>query len=333
MRRLIAYLFLALIGFVGVAQARPATLTYRDYTAAIIQQEPIRLAQLGGGLMFPGPGTPHAAAGYQGPGDVAGSSAYVVYSCARAYTAAKAAAGAKACNICEPTNVTCVDVTFASNGFVPAAQFTVGGTNCLLISTCTIQTWYDQIGTQCSGSCDELQSSPSSRATLTPSALGGLPCGTGLASNSVGYIKTSLTTITAPYVVSAVVKLNSGISSQAFYFGDNGNAGFGYNIGSTAFFGFFASSNVTGPADDNNFHAVQMISAAASGSAVFVDSSSVTGQTGGGASLGTSVRLWTDAFANRFTGTVCEIAVYNNASFSPSAVNSNQHSATNGYNF
>lgn len=61
MKRIVASFFLAFFAcWLFAADARPASQSYREY-AAIFHQNPVQLAQLAGGMMFPGPGTPAAS--------------------------------------------------------------------------------------------------------------------------------------------------------------------------------------------------------------------------------------------------------------------------------
>jgi hypothetical protein len=285
-------------------------------------------AQLSGGLQFPGPGTAHSSATYTGPGDVK-SGATVFHSCARAYNAAWAAVTGKACQICNVADVACTDVTVGTNGKVTMPL--IGGSDCSVV-TCTIKIMYDQSGANaCSGgACDQTVSTIADRMTLVVNALGSLPCGTA-GGTSQGSTRASFTGPAHPYSVSAVVAYTSGSSTSFFGGGSGGGVGFG-TVGTN--WGFYASANATNSvAADTSFHALQMNANGAS-SSIYLDGSGTTGLSSGSASLTTTVALLRDIFGNPWRGKWCETGIYPLLSAGDSAsMNTNQHSAADGYNF
>lgn len=115
-------------------------------------------AQLNGGLMFPGPGTPHSAGGgggFSGVIDVFGATNAKWCFSLRACSAATR--GTRAINLCEPTQVTCADISTDATTGALNAPGTIGGTNCTTSNTCIIKKWYDQLVLlACAGgtSCD-----------------------------------------------------------------------------------------------------------------------------------------------------------------------------------
>jgi len=283
-------------------------------------------AQLAGGLQFPGPGLP--SGGYQGPGDIK-SGFYAFYSCARAYNAAYAAAAGKACQICNVSDAACVDVNVGTNGKVTIPL--IGGSDCSVV-TCTVKIFYDQSGANaCSGApCNHTIAIIVNRPALVVNALGGLPCVTVGAASS-GSVVAGFTGPSQPYSVTGVVAYNSGSSRSFIGGGSGGGVGFG-TIGTN--WGFYASLNATNSvAANTSFHALQMNANGAS-SSIYLDGSGTTGLNSGTAALTTNIALLKDTFGNLWDGSLCETGIPPLLSAGESAaMNSNQHSAANGYNF
>lgn len=103
----------------------------------------VKVAQVGFGGMFPGPGTVHSAgSSYSGPGDVVGSA--VGWWGLRAYSAAYAASLGNAVEICLPSAGACTVIHVTSTGGLNTSEIASAG--CDSIDTCTIKTLYDQSG-------------------------------------------------------------------------------------------------------------------------------------------------------------------------------------------
>jgi hypothetical protein len=106
----------------------------------------------------------HDPSGYQGPGDVAGSAAKFWWGL-RAYSAATR--GNNAIQLCDAAGANCTNVaTDAATGALNAPT-NIGGTDCTAVTTCRINTFYDQAGTSCTTACDLVQATDANRATFT----------------------------------------------------------------------------------------------------------------------------------------------------------------------
>src|SRR6266436_5012205 len=114
-----------------------------------------------------------AGATYVGPGNVI--SGAVTFWGLRAYSASYASGLGKIANICTPLDAVCADVSSDVNGNFNLAA--VGSLTCNnSVSICTVKTFYDQVGTACSGPCDMTQATIANRPTLVvPGAANGCP--------------------------------------------------------------------------------------------------------------------------------------------------------------
>jgi hypothetical protein len=142
-------------------------------------------AQLGGGLMFPGPGTAHSAGGaYTGPGNLTITATNKTWYGLRAYSAATR--GNNVVNVCDVTggtiNGACVNlVSNATTGdLVSQSGIGTNGVTCPG-TNCGVKIIYDQTaGGNCTGSCDLVASSapnqPSNMAILTANCIGTKAC-------------------------------------------------------------------------------------------------------------------------------------------------------------
>lgn len=149
---------------------------------------------------------------FQGPGDVVASA--TAWWGLRAYSAAKK--GNPAINLCNVLDVTCADVaTDATTGDL-VAPTNIGGTDCTLITTCTIKKWYDQTqGTGCGGSnCDSIQSTIASRYTFTWNCQGGHPCAKGAGGSIVPGSTPAFSSAAALFTISAVGERTGATTTQ-----------------------------------------------------------------------------------------------------------------------
>lgn len=109
------------------------------------------------------PAPPVVCGGFQGAGDIIGGASIGLS--VQAWTAALC--GTKVANIC--VSGTCADMLSSASTGVIVPQ-TINGTLCPAASTsaCQVANWYNQPGgTDCTGSCDYLQTTPASRLVLT----------------------------------------------------------------------------------------------------------------------------------------------------------------------
>jgi hypothetical protein len=211
-----------------------------------------------------------AAVTFTGPGDQV-ASALVWYSASRAYSTADR--GNKLMNVCNSTggvDVGCADmVTDATTGaLVPQtiSAITCPGANC------TVKTFYDRSG----GAKDITQSVVASRATLTASCTGSIPC----AVCAGGCVYTSAGTVaqSQPYSSAWVGERTGATSSYGVMIASVG-------VGTET--GFGASTNrvfIYGPPEldmnsvaDNSPHACQIVFNGASSSINCDSASQVTG--------------------------------------------------------
>jgi hypothetical protein len=265
---------------------------------------------------------------YQGPGNLF---SFATFYSARAYSAAKA--GNKAYRLINETTTLQTDINTLSNGLpdtVTPATFCIG-------ATCKYVTFYDQTGNlACAGStaCDLTQATDADRIVWTANSLNGWPCGN---SNGVTflYATANALALSAPYTFMSVAERTSGTSvvSRIFYSATNGTRLAFSNAANTASLNG-GSSSLLATATDAAFHAL-IGAVASSNAALIVDGTATTG-TPGSSALAGLLYLMNDTSANLgLVGNFCEggIVPANLYSSGYSSLNSNMHSATNGWNF
>jgi hypothetical protein len=291
-------------------------------------------AQLAGGLMFPGPGTPVATATYQGPGDVV-SGATVWGSCARVYNAAAASTSTSLCDLVDATTGTVAIGTLrgSSSGQVDLTAYFTGlvtpATACAAAAGgfCRVKKIYDQSG----NSNHWIQATAANMPPLVFSAVNGLP---GLScTGSPVIIPTPALTRAQPFSMSTVYKRTSGSTNVAAIGAQSGGIIMGSAaVASDAIIG--AGTNVViASVPDNAFHAFQGALNGASG-AYNIDGTDVSSQSVGANSFSAStLRLCSDG-ANYLVGQVMEGGMWPAAFTSGQRgnLNTNQH-GSNGYNF
>lgn len=295
-------------------------------------------AQMAGGLQFPGPGTPHSvAAAYQGPGDVV-SGATVWGSCARVYTAAQASTSTSLCDLVDSSapTVTICTLRGSATGFVDlVGTYCTGSvtpaTKCAAATggICNISKVYDQTGT----GNHFTNSTAASQPTLSFSALGGLPGMSG--TSGAGTVLSSPTITQAqPFTLSIVYERTGNFTSQQVYLGSSAGA---LSVGSDAVSNksqFTAGVVITQTATDSVFHAVQAVGNGVSG-AMNTDGTDLTAQNAGTNTFSALLRFFRSSGAASSTGFVMEGGLWPSAfnATQRGNVNTNQHSAANGYNF
>lgn len=244
--------------------------------------------------------------GYQGLGDITPGA--TVYYGTRGYNAAYSA---KAIQVCLPADVACNDATISSGNLVlNAAQSTCNNSTVI----CTAKFIYDQIGTACSGPCDITQNTEANRYKVVFNAVGTWTClsatSSQLYSPSVSAISPSLS---QPFTYVVTAERITGTATQGV-FGDStsgGSIGFG-SVANTGqiYAGGGGAPNVPS-INDNTFHALQSLVQGAT-TQFYADgalTNPVSSNPGTSAFAG-SVRIGSDAFANRLGGVFCEAALY-----------------------
>lgn len=240
----------------------------------------------------------------------------------RAYSGLKA--GTKAANVCNASDVSCVDINTLANGKFDVVTAQASPLSCTS-GACTIKTLYDQTGsTNCSSSaCDLTQATISLRPTLTFNCLGTtLPCAAFTSTQSLK--NTTGITSTQPYTMSAVGERTSSFtSSECLLCAVGGTPSLGFSTTANAVFVVAGTGvSLTGN-PDSAFHAIQGLLNGAS-SILYSD-----GVSSGTVSAGTSTAttLCVGACTTRFlTGNFVEAGIWpGSLSANFSTMNSNQH--------
>jgi hypothetical protein len=287
--------------------------------------------QLYATLMLTGVGKSGSAPAYTGPGDtlVANSlTGFVAYGL-QAYSAAtRGSKLAQVCNSTGGTDVLCVDMLSDATTGLLVPQ-TISGLNCPGSVNCTVRTWYDLIGTACTGGCDILQTSPASRATLSVT-VGGNACGVFTSASTIYGPASLLSSLSQPFGVAGVVQRTSAFTTTQNFIGDSTNGdGFGFANATNSATNYtgtgFNASGVT----DNQPHAYQALAnGTGTSSNISVDGTTTPGSSGTAAFAG-GVRFGTDAFSNRMNGYICAAVVYSgsaaNITASQGGMNSTLH--------
>lgn len=271
-----------------------------------------------------------ALAGYQGPGDVI-SGAIAFYSC-RAYNAA--AAGTKAYRIVRASDSTQTDINSLANG---KCDTSTPATFCNA-TTCKVVTWYDQSGAlACAGSvaCDVTQATDANRPSLTLSALNGWPCATDSGPTGV-VLETSVNLVQAqPFSFSGIGERTGAFTSAQRFWNSNASAtNFGWRT-TTNTVGT-QSGTMTATASDSAYHVFSYVTNNGGTSTLVVDGAATTG-TLGLAPLSAHLDFFNDASGSGdpMNGNLCEAGFwpigFNATQYGN--INTNMHSASNGWNF
>lgn len=190
-----------------------------------------------------------ALAQYVGPIDASGVAAthcYALRACSTAY----ATAGGNAVTIQRASDSTTLTIAVLSNGNLNTA---VAVTFCTA-TTCTITTWFDQVG-----SVNEIQGTVSAQATLSFNCINTtLPC--AVYAGGQQYSGT-ITTIAAPWTLATVAERTSGTGFQSNIAATaGGNLAFN-DVANSALFSFGPGS-FSATATDNVWHSMQASGAA-----------------------------------------------------------------------
>ena len=284
-----------------------------------------------------GLGAPGGAAPFQGLGDLSLTGVKAYHSCARAYSAAYAAALGNMCIIADAaTGATTCTLVAAATGFVNlTGTYCPGSTTpsafCAANTSCVVKRFYDQSGaTACNTTvaCDVSQATAANMPALTFSALSGLPCATFSAA-SVMTSAATLTINSQPISQTMVARIqNSGGNNNIF--GDSSGGFVFYYPGSANTVSFWGGGSIGNiAASSASFHMFQAgILGATSLFAVGSSQSSVS--TGGDFYPTTSIEF---GFSG-FVGVLCEASVISTqlSGANMTSVYNNANSASGGYN-
>lgn len=279
-----------------------------------------------------------AAPSYSGPGDVV-SGATFWGSCARVYNLAAASTSTNLCDLVAVTGGAAVcTLRGSSTGFVDLAASYCAGTTpaaaCAAASggSCKVSKIYDQSG----GSYPLEQPTLANMPALTFSALGGLPCISFTRADNQYFQTYTTQTIAQPYTVSTVAKITGNYTDeQGLARGGPSLYGFGkWNVANEWM--LTGGSIVTFTNTDNAWHSVHGVLNNTASIGVS-DSTATTGLSAGTGDLVTTdfFNLGAAGGFHRMQGDVCEIGIWPSA-FNATQygnMNTNQHSAANGYNF
>lgn len=278
-----------------------------------------------------------AAATFQGAGDVV-SGAIAWGSCARAYNAAYANGTNPLCDLVDATTGTVAICTLraATTGFVDlTGNYCTGTTTPALAcaaaagGSCKISKAYDQTGT----GNHFTQATAANMPALTFSALNSLP-GMTFAAGS-GTLATANVTQAQPLTLSAVGSRTGANTTETALLATNGSGT--PKFGPTSIINTWNLScptTLNATASDGSFHAAQGVCNGVS-SALIVDGSATTGDAGATGYSAQNIRIARFGAAATLTGVIMEVGIWPSA-FNATQygnVNTNQHSAANGYNF
>jgi hypothetical protein len=240
--------------------------------------------------------------------------------------------GNRVVNLCNSTggvDVTCADAsTSATTGLL-----VIPGTLTAFCpgSFCTINTWYDLVGTNCSGSCDINEGTIANRAVLTASAVGTYACG-----KFPGLVEASPTLGTSfpqPFGLVAVAERTANFTTTMGVIGDStsgSTVGFNNAANQATDYSNGGQINSATTVTDSAPHVMQgLFNGNGTSSNIYVDGTAVAGALGT-ASMAGNIRWGQDTFSNFFTGYACEGAAFTgsaaNISAAQSAINSRLHS-------
>jgi hypothetical protein len=286
-----------------------------------------------------GLGTPSSGGGsYTGPGNLGLSASIYAFVGFRAYNASYAAGGSgHAMDVCDTaTGLICTTVNYLSSGLFDKTTAS-GLSQCA--SSCSVKQMYDSSGANnCnSGPCNFSNNigNLTNWPVLQFNANGSLPalkCAS--ANSSVLIMNNPNGALSQPFTLSSVAERTTPPSAAFSDILTDGNIDGGFNS-TTSQLQMFANSVVTASATDNVLHAIQYAFNSSS-STIYVDGTN-TGVNPGtaGHPSNADVRICGSSSSQFLDGYVMEVSLWSGA-FSGSdnsAMNSNQHSATNGYNF
>lgn len=291
-------------------------------------------------LMGVSGGDAGAAAGYQGPGDIA-SGAIAFYSAGRAYNAAYAAAQSPLADLVDTTTglATCT-LNVGTNGFanLTAVVCPTGAPTVSVMTFCTvthagcsITKLYDQTG----NGNHVVQATLANMPALTFNAQNGLPCAAGTNTAAMNLESAGTISQAAPYSLISVVERTGSFTTlqRIMRNGTAGAGGMNWSVSANTI-NVNNGTSAALTANDNTFHALLDV---ASGTAPLfaVDSSANTSTLSNGTTaLSSNIFFMGVGTAAVLAGFVCESGLWAadlNSSYQ--AMLANMRSATNGWNF
>lgn len=280
-----------------------------------------------------------AVVAYQGPGDVY-DTAYIWWSCARAYNAAYANGTNPLCDLVDKTAGTTAVCTLrvATTGFADLSNtYCTGGTQtpsaaCAAAAGggCRVSKVYDQTGNSRDGTPG---ATPTDAPDLTFSAVNGLPAMTFSANQRLGTAGGTVT-LTQPYTMSAVYKRTSGATLGGLL--SDGGAQTGLFVSATSGqAALLATTEVDAAASENNWHGFQgLASGTGNNCATNLDSADIASRNCGTSGIsGGTLRAGRSSASVTIAGQIVETGVWAKTSTPTDRGNvySNQH-GVNGYN-
>lgn len=291
-----------------------------------------------GSMTLLGAGKPSGVATYQGPGDVFSTSAIGFWSCARVWNAAAASTSTNLCDLVASTGGAAVcTLRGSSTGFVDLSSSYCAGTTpaaaCAAASggNCAVSKAYNQVSPGTADMTGGVPNAPLLVFSSTPSGtLPSMYCG-----NGATLLLSSSSTITQaqPFTMSVVYYRSN--ATDALIMGGSASAlGIGGNnaVANQAAVSFTTNVAVTG-ATDSTWHSLSGLANGASGASNLdgTDASASAGTTG---FSGTTLRFCRPN-SSQFKGYIAEGILWGASTNSTDRgnINTNQHSAANGYNF
>jgi hypothetical protein len=300
--------------------------------------------QLSGGNGCNSSITPPAS--YTGPGDVASGASFWA-SCARVYTAAQASTATSLCDLVAVTGGAAVcTLRGSSTGFVDLAASYCAGTTpaaaCAAAAggSCRVSKLYDQTG----NGLHPLQATLANMSDLAFSALNGLPALTFAGVSQAMVTAGSITSTGEPFAISRVSNRTGAFTAFGIVLGTADTPGtspveVGYTSATNTVYQYNNHSVPTATASDSAFHAIQDTFNNAGGtSAFYIDGTSTSATLGANTlAINNAIHVGSNfGGSGFFTGQLAEVGIWPvdfTVSSRQSNMNTNQHSAANGYNF
>lgn len=276
---------------------------------------------------------------FAGPGDaISGAKAF--FSCARAYNAAYATATGNLCDLVDSaTGAATCTLKAATTGFADlTGTYCTGAVTvvnfCTIAHTaCKVKQFYDQSGANACNTglvpCHNIQATLANMATLTFSALNGLPCATFLAASAINYASTSSLVLAQPFSFGIVSKRTGNFAAENHIMLDTGGApGVSYANTANGVWIFAGNLTATVTASDNAFHGLQFVVNNTS-SAISVSNASTSSLNAGTGTFSNDLGI----SANDFTGVFCEGGLWPGAwSGGQQTTMFNNQNSSSGYN-
>jgi hypothetical protein len=296
-------------------------------------------AQLAGGLMFPGPGTPAATSSYQGPGDIV-SGATAWGSCARVYNAAAASTSTSLCDLVDSSAPTVVICTLrgTTSGFVDlAGAYCTGSvtpaTKCAAATggTCNISKVYDQTG----NGNHWTNATASTQPKLSFSAINSLPALVGTSAANTALNNVNTLTIAQPITFTAIAKRTANFTTLQWFQGSSATSVGLAATTSANTWEATAGSALTKAATDSAFHfGLGVINGNGTSSIIAIDNAETAGAAGTTGLSANTMRILRGNGGGSCDCTLAEVGIWPSlvSSGNRTSMYNNATSAASGYN-